>query len=457
MSGKLRHQSIQARYTFATAITSLILFLVIGAGLDWAIRTRIQNDIFYEAERVAATWIGSFPVSTSPPAHRGRIDLLQLVDDAGRVEAASDAVAGRPPIGTSRPPVNDRIAYGTECSDANGCVVLTTVRVSPLETRVLWKGRPHYIYAGMAQPPLLSSHALELLTSAGVLLAVGLSAWATWCVVGRTLRPVEMIRARTAEITVSDLSMRVPEPPGSDEIAQLARTANRTLSRLETAVEQQRQFASTVSYELRTPVADLHTELGEALQRPCDAGALVTIRSALSTTQRLQTIIDDLLVLARIRSAPAAAPEAVDLGALVTEEAARRSRADTPIRTRYVDPGAGEAVVLGNRVQLIGVMTNLIANAQRHAATGVQVTVGRSGDQAVVTVSDDGDGIAPQDRERVFEPFVRLGEGQRRDPDGTGLGLAICRAVASAHNGTIEIEDSPRGARFVVRLPILTP
>jgi signal transduction histidine kinase len=95
-----------------------------------------------------------------------------------------------------------------------------------------------------------------------------------------------------------------------------------------------------------------------------------------------------------------------------------------------------------------------VVNAQRHADTSVEVTTTRSGDHAIVTVTDDGDGIAPEDRERVFEPFIRLDDGRRRDPGGSGLGLAICRAVITAHHGTVEIEDSPRGARFVIRLPI---
>ncbi|MFC7648136.1 ATP-binding protein [Streptosporangium lutulentum] len=111
--------------------------------------------------------------------------------------------------------------------------------------------------------------------------------------------------------------------------------------------------------------------------------------------------------------------------------------------------------VQGNRIQLIRVVDNLLANARRHAETRVEATAERVGDHAVVTVTDDGDGIAPQDRERVFERFVRLDDGRRREPGGSGLGLAISRDIAHAHNGTLLIEDSPRGARFVLRLPLM--
>ncbi|WP_344049320.1 HAMP domain-containing protein, partial [Planotetraspora silvatica] len=265
-------RSIQARFTLVAGFISLLAFMIIGGGADLAVRNRIENAIFKETETVATEWIGSLrpgsapatPIRTKTP----RIDLIQLVDDQGKVVIASPAAAHRPRLSAVRPPVHDRIAHRTECTTRDGCVVLTAIRVPPLETRVLWQGEPHYMYAGTAQPPLLASNTLELLTGSAILAAAALAAWATWWVVGRTLRPVAMIRAKTAEITVSDLSMRVPEPPGCDEIAQLARTSNKTLARLQAAVEQQRQFASVVSHELRSPVAGLHTQLEEALLYP---------------------------------------------------------------------------------------------------------------------------------------------------------------------------------------------
>ncbi|WP_345339753.1 HAMP domain-containing protein, partial [Planotetraspora kaengkrachanensis] len=248
MYQRLCRRSIQARFTLVSGIVSLLAFLIIGGGIDLAIRERIENNIFKETEAVAAEVIGSMGLGSAPPAtlspghgaKKSKIDLLQLVDERGTVVSASPAAAGRPRLSSLQPPIDDRVAHRTECPPGDECVVLTAIRVPPLETRVLWQGRQHFVYAGTAQPPLLASHTLEFLIGSAVLAGIGLAAWATWWVVGRTLRPVAMIRAKTAEITVSDLSMRVPEPPGCDEIAQLARTANHTLARLEAAVEQQR-------------------------------------------------------------------------------------------------------------------------------------------------------------------------------------------------------------------------
>ncbi|WP_203980517.1 hypothetical protein, partial [Planotetraspora silvatica] len=168
-------RSIQARFTLVAGFISLLAFMIIGGGADLAVRNRIENAIFKETETVATEWIGSLrpgsapatPIRTKTP----RIDLIQLVDDQGKVVIASPAAAHRPRLSAVRPPVHDRIAHRTECTTRDGCVVLTAIRVPPLETRVLWQGEPHYMYAGTAQPPLLASNTLELLTGSAILAA----------------------------------------------------------------------------------------------------------------------------------------------------------------------------------------------------------------------------------------------------------------------------------------------
>ncbi|GAA2087514.1 HAMP domain-containing sensor histidine kinase [Actinomadura alba] len=432
----------------------MIFLSAIGTSIDFLISDRAHARVVQEAQRVATNWLGSFRPGVTPrPDPKTRIDLLQLVDSHGRVVAASAAATGRPALSGVRPPIDDRIDDDTVCSPQGGCVILAAVRTPPLETRELWRGEPHFVYAGTAEPALLATHRLQLLTGAGVLLGAALTAWGNWWVSGRSLRPVTAIRETMAAISVSDLSLRVPKPPGCTEYALLAATANETLARLEESAERQRRFASTTSHELRTPLTGLRARLEEAVLYPRDVDPHETIHEALAVTDRLETIVDDLLVLARLRAGVPAAQGPLDLGALVTAEVAEAAaRADgVPVDVR-----AGRDVnVRGNRIQLIRILDNLLANARRHAETSVEVTAERAGDQAVVTVTDDGDGIAPQDRERVFERFTRLDGGRRRDPKGSGLGLAISRDIAQNHHGTLLIEDSPRGARFVLRLPLM--
>jgi signal transduction histidine kinase len=113
-------------------------------------------------------------------------------------------------------------------------------------------------------------------------------------------------------------------------------------------------------------------------------------------------------------------------------------------------------VVTANRVRLGRVLGNLLNNAERHAESRITVTVDRDGGDAVLEVLDDGAGIPPESRERVFERFARLPESRARDPQGTGLGLPIAREIAEIYGGTLRVADSPRGARFVLRLPLVT-
>ncbi len=392
-------RSIQKRYTTAVAVLSLLFTVLGGVSLDLAIRYRVEDRVFFDAEQVAALWSaqvrnGTLP-RTAPVA--GTVDLVQLVDARGRVVDASPAATGRPPLSGFRPGPDDRLQRRVECGPGERCVLLMANRVSPAPDAPV-------VYAGTAEPPLLATHHLEYLIAGAALLIVLLGSRLTWWITGRTLRPME----------------------------------------------QQFRLASVTSHELRTPIAGLRVQLEEALLYPDHVDPRDTIRGALSATGRLEAIVQDVLAMAGLRGARPAPPEPIDLGALVTEEV-KAHPGRTPVEVRTT----GDVWVHGSRVQLVRLVNNLLSNARRHAVTGVTVEVGSAGGQAVVTVSDDGNGIAPDDRERVFDRFTRLDEGRRRDAGGTGLGLAISRDIARAHRGTLRVEDSPRGARFVLRVPLM--
>ncbi|GAB3154260.1 sensor histidine kinase [Microbispora hainanensis] len=441
--------SIQARVTLTVAAVSVLVVTVIGTGLCPLIRHRLESEIYRETHRVATEWVGMMEHGqVPPPTPTARVPLVQLVDSRGRVVAAGP-MAGDRPLSTVKPSANNRIDDVTECPEGKPCIMLTAARVPAFQSREFWQGEPHFVYAGTDQPPALRGRRLELLTGVGGVLLVALWTWTTWRATGRILHPIKTIRQRMSEITANDLSLRVPQPSGQDEIARLARTANETLDRLESAVTRQREFAAVVSHELKSPLAGLRTGLEEALLFP-EIDPRQAIARSLPSADRMQKIIDELLTFARLRNTPCSL-EPVDLGALVRAEAAARTTG-TPVRTR-TQP---DLLVLGNRVQLGSVVTNLLVNAQRHASRQVEVSAERAGAQAQVVVQDDGDGIDEKDRERVFEPFTRLEAGRRLDPHGSGLGLALCRAIAVAHEGSLCVEDSPRGARFVLRLPLLT-
>ncbi|MGW0960376.1 ATP-binding protein [Streptomyces gelaticus] len=272
----------------------------------------------------------------------------------------------------------------------------------------------------------------------------------TWLVTRRALRPVEGIRREMAAITASeDLSRRVPEPGSRDEIARLARTTNETLTALEASVERQRRFVADASHELRSPIASLRTQLEVGAAHP----ELLDVPGAVADTVRLQALAADLLLLARLDAGERPGLAVVDLGALFREEVSQRTGDRIAVRVSVPDPGRFE--VAGSRAQLARVIGNLLDNAERHARSTVTVSV-RAAERGavVVAVSDDGAGVPPKERERIFERFVRLDEARTRDEGGAGLGLAIARDVAVRHGGRLTVDGAREGgARFELWLP----
>lgn len=271
----------------------------------------------------------------------------------------------------------------------------------------------------------------------------------TWLVTRRALRPVEGIRREMAAITASeDLSRRVPEPDSRDEIARLARTTNETLTALEASVDRQRRFVADASHELRSPIASLRTQLEVGAAHP----ELLDVPGAVADTVRLQALAADLLLLARLDAGERPGRTALDLGALVHEEVSQRTGDRIPVTVSVPDSGVFE--VNGSRGQLARVIGNLLDNAERHAEHTVAVSVRADRGGVVVAVTDDGAGVPPDERERIFERFVRLDDARTRDEGGAGLGLAIARDVTARHGGRLTVDGAPEGgARFELWLP----
>jgi signal transduction histidine kinase len=446
---RLRPRSIRARDTLIAAVLGVLIFTGLAAGTDLAVRGAVQSQLLDDAQRnarrvSAGVRDGSLTGTVIRDDSRGRV-LIQVVAPDGRVVAATPSAAERPRLGHQWPSRDERIFHTVQCTGigpGGHCEVLEIIRVTTRPDSVV-------VYAAQDMPSLLVTGLLEVLLGLAVALLTALVAWVTWRIVGRTLRPVEQIRAQLAEISATDLSRRVPEPPGEDEIAQLARTANETLDRLERAVARQRQFASDASHELRTPITGLRANLEDASMHPEDTDLEQTIASALRDTDRLESIVTDLLLLARIGTGSVGAPERIDLAELAESELRRRPT-DLKIHTRLT-PGL---TVRGVRMQLVRLLNNLLENAERYAGGMVEIEVRRSGDDARLTVTDDGPGIPPADRERVFERFTRLDTARSRTDGGTGLGLAIAREIAHAHGGSLHIEDHLEGARFALHLPL---
>ncbi|TDC46811.1 HAMP domain-containing protein [Jiangella ureilytica] len=272
----------------------------------------------------------------------------------------------------------------------------------------------------------------------------------SWLVIVRALRPVDQLRGGAEEITGAGGGHRLPVPAGGDELSRLAVTLNDMLGRLDAAAARQRAFVADAAHELRSPIAALRTELEVALAHPDAVDPHDTAREALVEVERMGRLVDDLLVLAHLDSPrPVRRDELISLDELAVEVADGVRGARVPVS---VAAGA-DVHTRGHRDSLSRVLRNLVGNAVRHASSSVTVTVTAAGSLARLAVTDDGAGVPPADRERIFERFTRLDDARDRDAGGSGLGLAIAREIVVAHGGTVTVEDAEPGARFVVTLP----
>jgi signal transduction histidine kinase len=273
----------------------------------------------------------------------------------------------------------------------------------------------------------------------------------TWLVVGRALRPIELIRREVEAISTDDLHRRVPEPRTRDEVGRLARTMNRMLGRLEAASERQRRFVADASHELRSPLTGIRAQLEVDLAHPQLAAWQTTERDVLDETLRMQRLVDDLLILTRADSATLATfHERVDLGDVVLTEVHRLS-ARTELRVD--SSGVISGAVDGDPDQLTRLVRNLLDNAERFASSLITVAVKDNGDIVVLTVADDGPGIPQPDSARMFERFTRLDRARARDDGGVGLGLSIAAEIAAVHGACITIDDNLPGARLAITFP----
>jgi signal transduction histidine kinase len=274
-----------------------------------------------------------------------------------------------------------------------------------------------------------------------------------WVVAGRVLAPLRLLAETARSIGESDLTRRIPVT-GRDEIADLSRTFNAMLDRLQAAFATQRQFVSDASHELRTPITIVRGQLellGDDPDERRETIALVT-----DELDRMSRFVDDLLVLAKAERDDFLRVSEVELGAL-TDELFDKARGlgarDWQLEAR------GDALIVADRQRLTQALMGLAQNAVQHTADGDPIWLGSEADrrEARLWIRDAGPGVGPDDQERIFARFSRASASRRRS-EGAGLGLAIVRAIAEAHGGRAGVSSRPgAGATFTVTIPLEGP
>jgi signal transduction histidine kinase len=379
-----------------TALATLAVFgvLVVSAvGLVLAQERFLTENLEESLEQAADSFEAVVHDGEVPAALGGFGDddsVAQLVGADGQVVAATSNVAGRPPIGDPPPPGRSQTVRAVDgLPHSQDKFTLLTRRIDGPDGRVVLHMAATLSDIEESRDVLAAS-----LTAAVPAMTVLLAAL-VWWLVGRTLRPVDAIRAEVADIGGSDLHRRVPEPAGDDEIALLARTMNGMLERVDRAAQQQQQFVADAAHELRSPLTRMRSELEVDLAHPDGADPAATHRSLWEETTALQRLVEDLLHLARSDATATASLAAkpsgpVDLDDIVAVHA-RDLRAGGKVQ---VDTsGVGAARVSGDATQLSRAVANLADNAARHATTTVTFALGEHDGSAVLSVSDDGPGI----------------------------------------------------------------
>jgi signal transduction histidine kinase len=280
-------------------------------------------------------------------------------------------------------------------------------------------------------------------------LAALMTGGTAWFAVRQGLLPLRSAAARVARIDMGSLDQRLRSDDAPQEVAPFVEAVNEALARLDASAARQRRFTANAAHELRTPLAIMRARLEDE-----NAKLAALKRELLGDAGRLRAIVEQMLVAARLTEGQLPLDQRIDLSAIVATVvsmilplAMDRGR----LVDFDVDPETEPATTMGNERAIECVLTNLIDNALRAEPKGGTVLV-RVGADGRVRVSDHGEGIIPEDRNRIFEPFWRKNEAS----PGAGLGLSISQEIMDAHGGRIWVEDTAGGgATFVLSFPIM--
>lgn len=449
--------SVRVRVT-ATALLAVACALGVAA---WVIQVDLQHDrqrVLMDTAQENAREVVAFNPDLSgrlvlPPDASINSGLVQVLVH-GHVQGASKPLRYLPPLWQPGEPqvqpVTDLLGdLGRDVEQ-----VAVPVQAGGVKANVV-------VVASMQQFDHTVADVLSLVEvgSPMLLAVVGVICW---LIVGRALRPIEMMRREVAGVaTVRGVhdQHRVAEPANDDEVGRLARTLNSMLDRMEASTARERRFVSDASHELRSPIANIRTELEVALHHPSTANWWQVARDVLGQNDRMEQLVAGLLLLARSdEGSLIEAGEPTDLAAVARAVVTGVPPGPPPVQM-ITDP----ATVRVPAVYAERMIANLVDNARRFAATTVTVTVrvapvSADGEEFVeLEVADDGPGVPDADRERIFERFVRLDAARDRGEGGFGLGLAIVADLSRFYGGSITVEPGGPGARFVLRLPAAGP
>ena len=447
--------SIRARLTLWYSLVVVTVLIVAAVAVAVVQRRQAMERLDDELYRLSLTLEGVM-----------RTEFGEGLDlQAASAEASSEVVAPDRTLVLARPDGSLLVTWGQPLRGGwrprSEGVISETIGVGSDRRRVFSRPVAHerYPYVAAIMAPLagLDAEHAALVRSLGigVLLALVLAGFGGWVVGRQTLQPLSGMAAQATTISEQDLSARLQASNGGDELGRFAAAFNGLLDRLAAALNAQRQFMADASHELRTPVSVIRTTAQVTLSR--ETRSEDDYRESLAIvgeqSSRLARLVDAMFLLSRAEAQGIPLlREPLYLDDLV-DESARALRVMAADRGVTVETGGDSEVAFsGDDTLLRQMVGNLLENAIRHAAKSGRVTasVERRSSGIAIGVTDDGPGIPPRERERIFERFVRLDSASK----GAGLGLPIARWIAEAHGGRLVLEASDsNGSRFTVTLP----
>jgi signal transduction histidine kinase len=448
--------SIRARLTTLFVLALGLVLTLTGVALvslvHHSLETEASNDIPGEMQDARQFFAQQMrPSSSAVILHTDDNVVVQVTNLQGTKIWAASSVIAKDPI------LAHRISSSTTNHHLNVAIVRSRARsvapnisspqVGTIQTDrgvglvfgfVYDDGIAHNMRVLMAS--LMISFPLLLLLSGGLI----------YFGMGLALAPVESIRRRVDAIAASDLSNRVPQTGGDDEIARMAKTVNAMLDRLETASLFEQEFVSNASHELRSPLTTLLVTTERAQRDPERADWQEVGEVVMREGRRLETLIDDLSWLARhdehrtdIQCVD------VDLDDLLYEESQRvLLLSSLEVDTAMIQPTR----VKGDPAMMKRMIRNVVDNATRYARTELRFDAHYEGDEAVVMVADDGEGVDVTQSARLFDRFVRADRARSRQSGGTGLGLAIVSEIVVRHGGSVRFVNAESGSTIELRV-----
>jgi signal transduction histidine kinase len=444
---------IRARSTIAAVVVVGAALAVSGIVVVLLVRITLNNGVIQSvtqrATDVTAQIASAGVESAKPTVAASSVDgtVVQVFTPTGKVLLASPGLTGNTPLTAARPAPGQTIRAEEVLPIGNSDEPhwVTSIGVATASGPVV------VLAARSSRNTETTYHTVGYLLLAVAPLLMAAAGAVTWVAVGQSLTTVDRMRRRVDTIEASGLDQRVPVPPSTDEIAQLAVTMNQMLDRLERSSLTQRRFVADASHELRSPLASLRASLDVTRQSDDPAAWREAEPVMQDEVERMTHLVDDLLLLAKADEGdlPVRHIE-VDLDDLVLGEVARLRSQTTLTITSEVEPTR----FTGDPARLAQALRNLTDNASRFATSAVALHLEQDRSLIRITVDDDGPGIPSADRARVTERFVRLENHRSRSQGGSGLGLSIVVEIVRAHGGELAFDVSPSGGnRALISFP----